>query len=75
MYVDDKIVQYADALCTACELGPGHAAKLIDAAKQVATAQQRSWVSPHDIKTALRTYPHGKPDAVITHALDYTEVP
>jgi hypothetical protein len=75
MYVDDKIVQYAKDLCTASELGPDHAAKLIDAAKQVATAQQRSWVTPHDVKTAFRTYPHGKPEAVIAHALDYTEVP
>lgn len=75
MYVDEKVVQYAEALCIATELGPDHAAKLIDAAKQVATAQQRSWVAPDDVKTALRAYPHGKRPGVIAHALDYTEVP
>jgi histone H3/H4 len=75
MYVDDKVVQYAAALCAAAELGPDHAAKLVEAAKQVATAQQRSWISPNDVKVALRTYPHGKAEAVIAHALDFTEVP
>ena len=92
MYVDEKVAQFAEALCTATRkdprvrtgLGPEHAAKLIDAAKVVATGQQRSYVTPHDIKTAFRTYPAGKlfladdtatVDAVIARVLDLTEVP
>jgi MoxR-like ATPase len=92
MYVDEKMVEFAEALCTATRndphvrtgLGPEHAAKLIEEAKLVATAQKRSYVTPVDIKTAFPTYAQGKVfladatttlAAVISHALDYTEVP
>jgi MoxR-like ATPase len=91
MYVDEKMVQFAESLCTATRkdprvrtgLGPEHAAKLIDAAKDVATAQKRSYVTPQDLETVFRTYPTGKVflvdassiDPVIATVLDNTEVP
>jgi histone H3/H4 len=57
--------------------------RICDAAKQLAAAAQRRWVSPMDIKTASRSIAHAKVhciddapnEPVIDHVLDNTEVP
>jgi MoxR-like ATPase len=92
MVIDQRVIEYAQLLCTATRndprvrlgLGPDHAAKTIDQAKQLATDENRSWITPHDVKTVFKTYPRGKMfcvddapdvDAVIAHVLNNTAVP
>jgi hypothetical protein len=60
-----------------------HVDPICDAAKQLAVAAQRRWVTPMDIKTAFRSIAHAKVHCIddapnepaIGHVLDYTEVP
>lgn len=88
MFVDELMVQYAEALCTATRsdprvrtgLGPEQAVMLIEAAKAIATAHDRSYVTPPDIKTAFRAYPQVEPvaddiAAAIAQSLALTEIP
>jgi MoxR-like ATPase len=93
MYVDAKVTQYADRLLAATRkharirtgAGVGHVAALIEAAKANARAQQRSYVTPHDIKVAAPSFLRGKihlvddaadtVDVVIANILDNVEVP
>ena len=88
MFVDELMVQYAEALCTASRtdprvhagLGPEQAAQLIEAAKAIATAHDRSYVTPPDIKSAFRAYPQVEPvaddiAAMIAQRLALTEIP
>ena len=66
MMIDQRMIDYAQLLCTATRndprvrlgLGPDHAAKIIDQAKQLASDENRTWITPHDIKTVFKTiYP------------------
>jgi MoxR-like ATPase len=92
MIIDQRVIDYAQLLCTATRndprvrlgLGPDHAAKIIDQAKQLASDENRTWITPHDIKTVFKTYPRGKMfcvddapevDAVIAHVLNNVAVP
>ena len=88
MFVDELMVQYAEALCTASRadprvragLGPDQADELIEAAKAIATTHDRSYVTPPDIKTAFRAYPQVAPvadeiAAVIAQRLQLMEIP
>jgi hypothetical protein len=91
MFIDQRMIDYAQLLCTATRadprirlgLGPDHAQKIIDQAKQLATDANRSWLTPNDIKTVFKTYPRGKMfavdegsvDPVIADVLNNTAVP
>ena len=90
--IDQRMIDYAQLLCTATRhhprvrlgLGPDHAAKIIDQAKQLATDANRTWITPADLKTVFKTYPRGKifcvddapeVDAVIAYVLSNVAVP
>ena len=99
MVIDQRMTDYAQLLCSATRahprvrqgLGPDHAAKIIELAKQLAIDSNRSWITPADIKTVFRSYPRGKMfcvddapepeipgrevDAVIAHVLNNVAVP
>ena len=79
MFVDELMVQYAEALCTASRAGL-EPADLIEAAKVIATADDRSYVTPPDINAAFRAYSQvasvaDELAAVIARRLQLMEIP